>query len=297
MDTLFEILNPGFLLRNSFYASLIVGFICPLVGVYFVLRRIIFLGVALPQISSAGIAFAFLLHTLGLHIFTHIVSERGMALLGSILFTFLSIMVLALLERRHKGMTEGRIGVAYALGGAASILFVVWNPYGESEILSMLRGNIIAINDAELLLILGVFLSILIVLIGFQKEFVLVSYDPDMAITIGKKVFLWDILLYLVIGLTISIGVMTVGPLVIFGFLVIPPVTARMLTFGMKPFCIVSSLIGGLSAFVGFYLSFMFDLPTGATDVALLCLVLFVCSLYCGIKRYFKRIGINPTML
>ena len=289
MNALFEILNPGFLLRNSFYASLIVGFICPLVGVYFVLRRIIFLGVALPQISSAGIAFAFLLHTLGLHLFPHRVEERGMALLGSILFTFLSILILVLLERRSKGMTEGRIGVAYALGGAASILFVVYNPSGESQILSMFRGEIVAINAADLLLIMGIFFSILIVLIGFQREFVLVSYDPDMAVTIGKNVLLWDVLLYLIIGLTISLGVMTVGPLVIFGFLVIPPVAARMLTFGMKPFCIVSSLIGGLSAFLGFYLSYRFDLPTGATDVALLCLVLFASSLFCGIKRYFKK--------
>ncbi|MDO8093125.1 MAG: metal ABC transporter permease [Candidatus Brocadiales bacterium] len=282
-------LNPGFLLRNSFYASLIVGFICPLVGVYFVLRRIIFLGVAVPQISSAGIAFAFLLHTLGLHPLPHSVEERGTALLGSFLFTFFSILVLAILERRHKGMAEGRIGVAYALGGAASILFVVWNPSGESEILSMLRGNIIAINNIDLLLITGVYFSILIVLIGFQRDFVLISFDPDLAVTIGKNVLLWDILLYLIIGLTISLGVMTVGPLVIFGFLVIPPVAARMLTFGMKPFCIVSSLIGGLSAFLGFYLSYRFDLPTGATDVALLCLVLFASSIFCIVKRHFKK--------
>lgn len=289
MDALFDILNPGFLLRNSFYASLIVGFICPLVGVYFVLRRIIFLGVALPQISSAGIAFAFLSRSLGLHFIHHIAEERVMALFGSIIFTFLSILVLAILERRRKGTTEGWIGVTYALGGAASILFVVWNPSGESEILSMLKGNILAINEADLLVIMGVYFSILIVLIGFQRDFVLVSYDPDLAVTIGKNPFLWDFLLYIVIGLTISLGVMTVGPLVIFGFLVIPPVTARMLTFGMKRFYIVSSLIGGLSAFLGFYLSYRFDLPTGATDVALLCLVLFASSLFYGIKRYFKK--------
>ena len=59
METLREILAPDFLLRNSVYIGLLVGLACPLVGVYLVLRRLVFMGVALPQISSCGIAAAF----------------------------------------------------------------------------------------------------------------------------------------------------------------------------------------------------------------------------------------------
>ena len=60
MNTLVEMLSPGFLLREALIGSVLVGCLCPLVGVYFVLRRMIFLGVALPQLSAAGIALAFL---------------------------------------------------------------------------------------------------------------------------------------------------------------------------------------------------------------------------------------------
>src|SRR2546423_15603455 len=66
MNTLREILSPDFLLRNSIYISLLVGLVCPLVGVYLTLRRLIFMGVALPQISSCGIAFAFSLQAWGI---------------------------------------------------------------------------------------------------------------------------------------------------------------------------------------------------------------------------------------
>ena len=62
MNTLLEILNPNFLLREALFGSVLVGAVCPLVGVYFVLRRMIFLGVALPQLSASGIAFSFLLY-------------------------------------------------------------------------------------------------------------------------------------------------------------------------------------------------------------------------------------------
>jgi ABC-type Mn2+/Zn2+ transport system permease subunit len=276
MEQFLEILNPHFLLRNAFYAGLIVGLVCPQVGIFFVLRRMVLLGVALPQISNAGVAFAFLLHTLGLHFFYHTESEKVMALTGSVVFTFIAIFILAILERRQKGFTENRIGFAYALAGAASILFVSWNPHGKAEVLSMLKGEILSIPDIYLWSLLAVYGTIFIVLIGFHRNFIIVSYDYDMAITIGKRVVLWDILLYLIIGIVISFGVMTVGPLVIFGFLLIPAIAARMVTRGILLFCIVSSAIGVVAAFAGFYISYRFDLPTGPTDVALLCVMLVI---------------------
>ncbi len=83
MSILLEILRPGFLLRDALVGSVLVGIVCPLVGVYFVLRRMIFLGVALPQLSAAGIAFAFLVHrtVVGPHVHLE-VGERVLARLG-----------------------------------------------------------------------------------------------------------------------------------------------------------------------------------------------------------------------
>ena len=215
MEQLLEMLSPHFLLRNALYAGLIVGFVCPQVGIFFVLRRMILLGIALPQVSNAGITFAFLLCTVGWHFFPHIESEKAMALTGSVVFTLIAIFALAILERKRKGFTENRIGFTYALAGAASILFVSWNPYGQTEVLSLLRGEIVSIPDIYLWSMLAIYGTIFICLVGFHRNFVLVSYDTDMAITLGKRVILWDILLYLIIGIVISFGVMTVGPLVI----------------------------------------------------------------------------------
>lgn len=276
MEQLLEILSPHFLLKNSLYAGLIVGFVCPQVGIFFVLRRMVLLGIALPQVSNAGITFAFLLHTVGFHFLPHMESEKFMALAGSVFLTLIAIFILAILERRRKGFTENRIGFTYSIAGAASILFVSWNPYGQTEVLSLLKGEIVSIPDIYLWLMLAIYGTIFICLVGFHRSFVVVSYDADMATTIGKKVILWDVLLYLIIGVVISFGVMTVGPLVIFGFLLIPAITARMITRGILPFCIVSSIIGVIASFLGFYLSYCYDLPTGPTDVVLLSAILLL---------------------
>src|SRR5206468_948012 len=148
-DTLREIFSSEFLLRNSVYMSLLVGLACPLVGVYLVARRLVFMGVALPQISSCGIAFAFALHAWG--IVPHFEgSEHTLAFAGSSVFTLSAILGLSIMERRGRGFLEGVIGTIYVLAGAWSILLLVKNPYGEHGLLDRLKGEIISVSDRDL---------------------------------------------------------------------------------------------------------------------------------------------------
>lgn len=280
MSQFIDMLKPDFLLHHALYGSVVVGFVCPLVGVYFLLRRLVFWGVALPEVSAAGISFAFMLQGFGLHLIAGgEAGERHLAILGSMIFTGAAILVLAWLDRYASGPSEGRVGALYALASASAILFLVWNASGETEMLGLLKGEIVAISETDFHAMIDIFCAIFAAMFLFQKEFLLTSYDRDMAVSLGRNVLWWDVLLYLLVGLTISLGVMTVGPLVIFGFLVIPPMAALPWAAGMISFSLIASIIGGLSALFGFYLSFKFDLPLGPVIVCLSFAVLVVSSL------------------
>jgi ABC-type Mn2+/Zn2+ transport system permease subunit len=269
MGTLREILSPDFLLRNSIYISLLVGLVCPLVGVYLVLRRLIFMGVALPQISSCGIAFAFALQAWGILPHVH-ENEHTLAFFGSTIFTIPTILLLSLFARRGGGSVEGRLGTVYVLAGAWSILLLVTNPLGEHGLLDMLKGEIIAVSNADLARTAVTFAVVAIFLFAFQKEFLLVSFDREMAISLKKRAGLWDALLFLLVGLTISMAVLSTGPLVSFGFLLIPPLIAHLLARNMRQFATLAAAVGGLSALLGFAIAYRWDLPVGPTDVAFL---------------------------
>jgi ABC-type Mn2+/Zn2+ transport system permease subunit len=267
-----EVFDPEFLLRNSLYTSILIGAGCPLVGVYLVLRRLVFMGVALPQISSCGIAFAFALHTWGW--IPHAEeSEQGLAFFGASIFTLIAIAALSVLERRGRGMSEGRIGTIYVLAGAWSILLLMKNPYGEHGLLERLRGEIIAVANADLLMTGIAFLFIAIMLFVFQKEFLLVSFDADLALALKKNVLFWDAFLFLLIGIAVSLSVLSVGPLVTFGFLVIPPLIAHLFARTMRQLALLASIIGAVSGFAGFCIAYRGDYPVGPTDVALLGVV------------------------
>jgi ABC-type Mn2+/Zn2+ transport system permease subunit len=285
MHALFEILNPNFLLRQALIGSVLVGLVCPLVGVYFVLRRMIFLGVALPQVSAAGIACSFFVYRVAVGPHQHLeLTERGLAMIGSFGFTLIGLLILAALER-HKETVEARIGITYAVAAAATILFVAADPSADAHMVSLLKGDILATTTASLGVLTAVFSTTVLVLLAFRKEFLLVSFDRDLAIVFSKRVALWDSLLYLLIGVTISLGVMTAGPLVTFGFLVVPPLTARLITHRMLTFSLVAAGLGAITAFVGFYCAYRFDMPLGPAEVAVASLVLVTVATASAVRR------------
>ena len=272
MEALYQILSPDFLLRNSVYTSVLVGFACPLVGVFLVMRRLVFMGVALPQISSTGVAIALSLPLwLGFNLAgygSH--SAHELAFVGSITFSLTAILVLAFLERRGRGQSEGRLGTAYVVAAALGILLLAKNPYGEIGWLDMLKGEVIAVHGTDLAMTAATLTLVLAMLGLFYKELLLVSFDREMAIILGKNVVFWDVLLYLLIGLTVSMAVLSVGPLIAFGFLLIPALTAHLFARNMRQFAILASLVGGAAAFLGFWVAYQWDMPVGPTDVVVL---------------------------
>jgi ABC-type Mn2+/Zn2+ transport system permease subunit len=272
MESLKEILSPDFLLRNSVYASVLIGLVCPIVGVYLVLRRLVFMGVALPQISSTGVAVALSL-PMWLGWIQPQQGEGGehlLAFIGATVFSLAAILIFPLLERRGRGLPEGRLGTAYVVAAALSILLLSKNRFGEAGWLDLMKGEIITISNADLALTAATLALVLAVLTLFHKELLLVSFDRALALVLGKNVLLWDVVMYLLIGFTVSIAVLSVGPLIAFGFLLIPVLAVRLFARNMRQFTIAASLFGGVAALLGFWIAYEWDLPVGPTDVVLL---------------------------
>jgi ABC-type Mn2+/Zn2+ transport system permease subunit len=274
MNSVFEILSPSYLLFPALLGTAILGLVCPLIGSYLILRRTVFLGLTLPQIAAAGVSFTFWLQQSG--ILPELgQAERWVGMVGSLLFTFVGMGFLGYLEQRGKGVAEGRLAAAYALAGSLTILFIVFNPAGQIEVLNLLKGEVIALSKGELKLLAVVFGLVLLGMLIFRREFLLTSFDRDLAFLLKGRQIVWDVLLYLLAGMSIAFGVIMAGPLLLFGFLVLPALAARPLVNRMSSFLVLSSVLGLVMALVGFYSSVRLDLPLGPTDVALGCSLIF----------------------
>lgn len=254
-------LEAALLFREALYGSLIIAVTCAVLGVYVVLRRIVFVGAALAQVSSAGIALALWLAGRGITVGLASHPETF-----SLAATLASVMFFA---RPLRGPVppDARIGVWYAVAAAAGILLIAKAATGEAHDI-FLEGNILGITPGDALELLLVCTPVLIALVLFQKELLFTSFDRETARTLGYRVNIWDLGLYLVLGIVISISMQFAGVLLVFNFLVLPAVTGLLIARGMTGTFVVSVGAAVLAAVVGFLLSIPFDLPTGPAMIA-----------------------------
>jgi ABC-type Mn2+/Zn2+ transport system permease subunit len=261
-----DLFSPDFLFRNAVLGGWIVCLLCSVLGVYVALRRMVLLGVALPQAGAAGIALVFLA--------THHVHGEGgsahwVALGGSLGATFAALALLVVGSRGSRTPVEWRIGAVFAVATAATLLTVALNPTGDLEMTSLLRGELLAISNRDLVLLAVAAALVLSVFALFRREILLVSFDAEFARTIGRNPAAYDFLLYLLLGVGISVGVMTAGPMVVFGFLVLPPLAALRLTTHLTATFAVAAVIATACSLGGFALSYHADLPAGPVYVLL----------------------------
>jgi ABC-type Mn2+/Zn2+ transport system permease subunit len=249
--------------KDALYGALVIAVACSVLGVYVVLRRIVFVGAALAELSSAGIALALWLDGMGwaLGAATHPIPM-------SLFVTFVGVFFFSAAGSRPSRVPpDATIGVVYALAAAAGILLIAKAAHGEAHDL-FLQGNMLGITAKDTLVLLVVAIPVLLVHLFFYKEFLFVSFDRETARTLGYKVQLWNLLLYVTIGVVIAFAMQFAGVMLVFNFLVLPAVTGLYLSRSMAGtfgWAIASAVI---AAVVGFSLSIPFDLPSGPAIIA-----------------------------
>lgn len=269
-----ELIDALPFLRNSLLIGVLIGSLAPLIGAYFVLRRIVLLGMTIPQVSSAGIAAALLAQGFGWFGLSpgHGHGAQVAPMVGALVFTLAVIIFLGTLGHRKPGQAEVAIAFTFALASALSILLLSQSPIAEASMLNLLKGEIIGTTDRELVGAGAIWLLVMAGLGFFHKEFLLISYDRDFAVSMRKPVARYDLLFYLVAGVAVSLCVLTVGPITTFGFLVLPPMIALLFARGMVWFFLAASLIGAVSSVISLLVAFFLDLPVGPTTVTLLAI-------------------------
>lgn len=248
------------LFRYAIAGIILVSFICSYLGVYIVLKRIIFVGVAIAQISSAGVAFALLLSL--------------PPMIFSVLFTLLAMLGMSTNPGGKRLSQEAIIGLGFMVASAVTALLMAKSALGIHEIEHIVFGDILAVSPTQVYAALGVVVTIITIHLLFYKELVFVSFDYDMARALGIRAAFWNLILYLTIGAGIAIGIMIAGNIMIISAIIIPPINGLILSRRLSIVFVISCIQGVSTAILAFFLSYLFDLPYGPTAAASSAVVL-----------------------
>src|SRR5213082_122533 len=252
-------------------ACVLLPWLLVYLGLHVVQRGIIFVDIAMAQMASLGICVA-LLFRFDLHDWTTFSIALAFTLVGAAIFSLTG-------KRASQIPQEAVIGISYVVAAAAAVLLLSRAAEGDEEIKNMLVGNILLVTPREVWERFTLFAAVGIFHFVLRKNFLLVSFDRDGAYRKGLRVRWWDFLFYVVFGLVVTSFVRIAGVLLVFSYLIVPAVcginlanrTGYRLLIGW-----VIALIGGVG---GLFLSFWWDLPSGAAIVCTFGALLILVSL------------------
>ncbi len=262
-------MNAIELLAPAFVAGLILTGIHAYLGVHVVERGVIFVDLSLAQIAALGTTIGFL--------FGYDVHSRT-GYLFSLGFTFLGAAVFALtrMHRKTRIPQEAIIGIAYAVAAAASILAMSKATRETEHLKEMLVGNILAVSWPELFVTALLYAGIGVFHWIFRRRFLLISLDEAEAERQGISIRFWDFLFYVSFGFVVTSSVAVAGVLLVFSFLIVPAVSAMFFSQRIGARLAIGWTMGAAVSGAGVYLSYLLDLPTGATIVVTFGVALLV---------------------
>lgn len=239
--------------RHAWLAAALIGVSCSVVGVYVVLRRVAFVGIATAQVAAAGVSLALLAHLDPLPV------AAAATLLGAAFF--------ALGREPVRVSRDGVVGAVFAAASALSVLFVFRSSAELDRIEHIVYGTLLFTTGSQVQVLAAGALVVLALHASFGREFLLVSYDPETARTLGVRAGAFNLLLFATIGAVIAMSIGAAGSLLAFALLVLPPMTALLLTDRLGAVFALSLCAGVVAAGVGVFASIAFDVPTSPAIV------------------------------
>ena len=276
-----EFINNFFLWRDAIIVAAASGIICGFLGVYVVLRRIVFVSAALTQVSALGVVLAFYLQSLLLVSFIDFINP----FLFSVLITVLVGLFFSLDKGFYPISMEGVIGFVFLVSSSLIILLSDKITVGKHELNNILFGSAVVVESVDMFIIPFLSLSVLILNVILFKDFVFVSYDPETAKLYKYPTRFINFLFFAVLAIVLAMTTRALGALTVFSLLVLPALSAHYLSRNLKTIFTFSSIIGLLSAILGYFFSFLFSLPTGATIAFTACLILILSFIVYRIKK------------
>ena len=264
-----ELLQYEFI-RNAIMAGILASISCGIIGVYVVVKRIVFISGGIAHASFGGIGLGYYL---GIN-----------PILGVLPFSIASALSMGLVSKRSRLPEDTAIGILWAMGMSIGIILVSLTPGYAPDLMTYLFGNILTVPFSDIVLMLVLDAIIILVVYSFYKEFLALCFDEEFATVRGVHAERLYLVLLCLIALTIVVLIRVVGIILVIALLTIPAAMSRQFTSNLKKMMLLSIMFGAVFSSGGIWLSYLFDVPSGATIVLVMSVVYLLYSFVKGIS-------------
>ncbi len=255
--------EPVFM-RLALIASIATGASLGVIGVYLIIRRMVFFGLVLANVATVGAAVA---QALGW-------APEGPSLAAA-------ICAAVVLGGRTSAWVspEAFMGWAYAAASAAAVLLLALSPGGSTDTFHLLFGSVLTVDTFHVVVLSFIAVATLLCQVLFGRRFLLVTFDAEAATVAGVNARGWSLMLYLMTGVAVATAVDHIGVLSTFALLTLPSTAALLQTRSMRLTFVIAAGLGVAISSLALVVSYNLDLPAGPTTVALLSLAVPVAAM------------------
>jgi zinc transport system permease protein len=265
-----EILEFEFI-QNAIIAGLLVSFASGIIGSLIVVNRMVFLAGGIAHTSYGGIGIAVYF---GLPIF-----------LGASVFAVFAALLMAFVTLHNKNRIDTFIGLIWAVGMAIGIIMIDLTSGYNVDLMSYLFGSILAVSSEDLYFMGILLFVILIILTIWYRDILAVSYDSEYANLRGINVKFFYTLILVLCALTVVISIKVVGLILVIALLTIPVYIAEKVSSSLYKMMFVSGVLSSLFTLSGLWLSYNFDLTSGASIIMVSAVSLGLFMLYSKVSK------------
>jgi zinc transport system permease protein len=237
--------------RTALAAGLLCGAALSLLGVFVVARREVFAGLTIAQLAGLGTVIGV------------VAGARGGTLAVALGVVAAGLWALGHLKPSARSPRDASLGAFYLMGAALSVLILSKSPRGESDTLTLLFGNVLAVGPAEVVKSAALLAAVAAALAWGLPRWIWLAFDPQSAEVAGVNVGVWNGLFYALFAAAVVLGIHVFGVVLAFGFLLFPAATALIRARRVGGLFRTALLIAALATTAGFWLSFRWDYPTG----------------------------------
>lgn len=247
-----EFLGYGFVQRGLI-AGTLVAVACALLGVFLVLKRLSLIGDGMSHVCLTGVAVALLTSTSPVYMSVPVVMAASVGIMK--------------LTQQFRIYGDAAIGIVSAAGLSVGLLLTALAGGFNTDLLGYLFGNILTVSTVETILCAVLLAAVLCGLCGFYRYIVSACFDAPFAHTRGVPVQTVNTVLVMVTSVAVVLAFKVVGIFLISAMLIIPPVAALLISRTFKQMLGLAATFAAVSVWLGVYLSFMCNIPSGATII------------------------------
>ena len=260
-------------LQNALISALVIGITCGAVGTFIILRSLSLMGDAISHAVLPGVALSFML---GINLF-----------IGAIVFGLVASFIISFIKENSVIKGDTAIGITFSSFLALGVI-LIGLANSSTDLFHILFGNILAVQDSDMWLTLGISGLVLGLLGLFFKGLLLTSFDPVLAKTMGIPVSFYHYLLMGILTLVSVTAMQSVGTILIVSMLVTPAATAYLFAKSLKQMLFLASGIGATSSLLGLFLGYSLNMAVGSS-IVLTATLFFLLAFLISKRRIFTK--------